>query len=304
MLFHEIYGAYFRTVADILAEAAAGTLTDRRMTDLVREKAFAESVLTIPAALRTGTWPLLRGDLTTPLKHPPSMPLTDLEKRWLRALLSDPRVALFDPSPEGLEDVRPLCAPDTFVYFDRYTDGDPFDDPEYIRHFRTVLTALREKRKLRIRFTGSRGKRHRWVCVPHRLEYSAKDDKFRLQTFSPRSALTINLARVREAELLDHYAPEEYRPRPPRKQTLVLELIDRRNALERAMLHFSHLEKETERLDGDRYRLTLRYEREDETELLIRVLSFGPMLRVTEPESFVDKIRQRLDRQKTLRASE
>ena len=57
MLFSEIYGSYFNVVAAILSEASDGKLTDRRMTELVREKAFAESALTIPASLKSGTWP-------------------------------------------------------------------------------------------------------------------------------------------------------------------------------------------------------------------------------------------------------
>ena len=75
-------------------------------------------------------------------------------------------------------------------------------------------------------------------------------------------------------------------------------LRDERNALERAMLQFSHLEKETVKLSEDRYEVTLWYDRDDETELLIRVLSFGPMIRVTEPASFIELIRERLDMQK------
>jgi len=43
MLFSEIYGSYFNVVAAVLSEASDGKLTDRRMTELVREKAFAES---------------------------------------------------------------------------------------------------------------------------------------------------------------------------------------------------------------------------------------------------------------------
>ena len=50
MLFSEIYGSYFNVVAAVLAEAVKGELTGRRLTELVREKAFAESALTIPAA--------------------------------------------------------------------------------------------------------------------------------------------------------------------------------------------------------------------------------------------------------------
>ena len=64
------------------------------------------------------------------------------------------------------------------------------------------------------------------------------------------------------------------------------------------MLHFSHLEKETVRLDENHYRITLSYEADDETEILIRVLSFGPMLRVTSPERFIGLIRERLRKQK------
>ena len=59
------------------------------------------------------TWPLIKEDYTTPLKHKPSMPLTTLQKRWLKALLSDPRIQLFDPPMEGLEDVEPLYSPDS-----------------------------------------------------------------------------------------------------------------------------------------------------------------------------------------------
>jgi len=298
MLFSEVYGSYFHVVAAVLAEAVSGTLSDSRLTQIVEEKAFAESVLTIPAALKNKQWPLLDDCRQTPLRHQPTRPLTILEKRWLKALLSDQRIKLFSPSCEGLENVEPLYTPDIFIYFDQYLDGDPYEDPAYIAHFHTVLIALREKRKLRIRFKGHAGISHAWECVPARLEYSAKDDKFRLIAASSRGALTVNLARICGTELLEPYTGEEYAPDKPRKETLELELLDSRNALERAMLHFSHLEKETRRLAGDRYHIKLRYLQEDETELLIRVLSFGPMLRVLAPDSFIAKLRERLTQQK------
>ena len=82
------------------------------------------------------------------------------------------------------------------------------------------------------------------------------------------------------------------------KKLVVLELIDERNALERAMIHFSDLEKETEKLDQDHYRIRLYYRNTDETEILIRVLSFGPKIRVTAPEEFIGLVRDRLEKQK------
>ena len=301
MLFSEVYGTYYNILAKFLEKAVAGELTRDEMYRIVEEKGFEESVLTIPEAVENQTWPLITGDWATPLKHTPTMPLTTLQKRWLKALLSDPRIRLFDPPMDGLEDVEPLYPPNSFVYYDRYNDGDPFDDPEYIKHFRCILSGIREKRWLRIQFTGGKGTTHCWKCIPYKLEYSAKDDKFRLICANSRSALSINLARVTQCFLLEPCSDEEYRPKPMVKRVLVLELTDERNALERVMLHFSHLDKETERMEGNRYRITLHYEREDETELLIRVLSFGPVLKVIFPDDFVKKLCQRLEKQNRMR---
>ena len=74
----------------------------------------------------------------------------------------------------------------------------------------------------------------------------------------------------------------------------MFELVDERNALERALMHFAHFRKQAERTADDRYRVTVYYDREDETEMVIRVLSFGPMVRVTEPRRFEGLIKQRL----------
>ena len=101
MLFSEIYGCYFQAVSAILTEAVSGTLTDHRLTDLVQQKAFAESVLSIPTALKQGDWPLLDTQNQTPLHFAPTMPLTTLQKRWLKTLLQDPALRCSLPSLTG-----------------------------------------------------------------------------------------------------------------------------------------------------------------------------------------------------------
>ena len=301
MLFSEIYGKYYQAVGAVLSEAVQGGLAEGRIEQLVREHAFAESTLRIPAALKDGSWPLLDTGAKTPIRNVPSMPLTELEKRWLKSLLSDPRIRLFDPPAAGLEDVRPLFDPKVFVYYDRYTDGDPYEDENYKNNFKTVLAAFREKRKLEICFLSHRGQKFRWRCVPYGLEYSPKDDKFRLITGTSRGrTMSVNIARITECGLLEPYAADEYLPVMQKKESLVLELVDERNALERAMLHFSHLERETERIGENNYRVTLYYEKEDRTEMLIRVLSFGSKLRVVAPEGFAELVRERIERQQAL----
>lgn len=94
-----------------LSEASAGCLSDRRMTELIQEKAFADSTLSIPPALKQETWPLGDQDMNSVIRHSPTMPLTILQKRWLKALLQDPRIALFNSDTTGLDDVEPLYKP-------------------------------------------------------------------------------------------------------------------------------------------------------------------------------------------------
>jgi len=296
MLFHEIYGSYFNVVADVLSKACKGDLTGKQLNEIIRKKAFDESVLEIPNALKSD-WSLLTDDMNTPVKHIPAMPLTILQKRWMKALLNDPRIKLFDVTDEGLEDVEPLYDADTFYFYDRYTNGDPFDDLSYISHFQTALKAIKEKRFLEICTIAGGDKAQKHICYPWYLEYSSKDDKFRLCVTDNKSTLTINMGRVTSAKPV--HRPREI-PQQPKIHTgtLVLDLIDERNALERAMLHFSHLKKETVKFDEMHYQMTLHYNKADETELLIRVLSFGPYLRVISPDTFIELIKERLSRQK------
>ena len=307
MLFNEVYGSYYNVIAGILSEAVRGELSKERIRKIIEEKGYLESGISIPKALEKGKWPLIRKDYTTPVRHIPTLPLTTMQKQWMKAVCQDPRIRLFDPPLQDLEDVEPLFEQDFFVWFDRHSDRDPYEDSLYQEHFRMVLLALRENRRLRIRYRG-RKYRHDQLYIPEKLEYSSKDDKFRLIAHSSRGTLyMIRLASIREVSLAEKVTPGEKqtvvrKDAAVRKETVVLELVDERNALERAMIHFSDLEKETVRLDDTHYSITLRYRREDETEILIRVLSFGPKVRVSGPESFIHLVRDRLDMQKRFKS--
>ena len=94
MLFSEVYSAYFNAVAFILREALQGELSEKRINQIINEKAFSESILTIRPALKNEEWLLLNRKGQTPIQKSPEMPLTTLQKRWLKALLTDPRICL------------------------------------------------------------------------------------------------------------------------------------------------------------------------------------------------------------------
>lgn len=289
MVFQEIYGKYYQTVAMILRSAAKQSVTVREIRQIASERAFQESTMYIPEAIHD-SWQLLNDSGRSVLKHPPELPLTLLEKRWLKSISLDPRIRLFQPDFHGLEDVEALFTPDDFVFFDRYQDGDPYTDHTYIQNFRLLLRAIQEKREVRLVLDSSR--QQLFFCIPYRLEYSEKDDRFRLLAVQNGHGMTLNLSKIQECTLLEQTQLPPYSF--PKKRQLTLELTDERNTLERAMLHFSHFEKQAVRLDGNTYQITLWYEPRDEQEILIRVLSFGPTVQVISPDSVIQQLKSRI----------
>ncbi len=293
MIFSELYSVYYNTVAKIISSAVAGELNEKELISIVNQNAFSESVLTIVPALKNQKWQLLHSNLTTQIKNPPSMPLTTLQKRWLKALCDDPRLALFDVELPSFEDVEPLFTNADYKIYDKYGDGDPFNDDEYIRKFRLILGAIKEKKPIKITLVDRNGK-ELWVrFFPVGLEYSAKDDKFRVVATGCKFK-RFNLAKIKSCEIYRGNGPWNITPREDKTVEVELIITDNRNALERAMLHFAHFEKQAKALGNGKYSLRIKYYKSDETEMVIRVLSFGPNVQVAEPQDFAELIKERL----------
>ena len=299
MIFSELYGAYYNTLARILALAVRQPLEKDTLREIIRQQAFGESVMNIEPALEEERWQLLRSDGSTPLRHTPTIPLTLLEKRWLKAIAADPRIRLFTDELPDFPGLEPLFRTEDISLFDKYADGDPYEDETYIKNFRLILEAIKKRCPLSIDSLNRRGGITHVVFMPEYLEYSEKDDKFRLIGSGCRYGGTVNLSRIVRCKPYTKPFEGASRVNNKKSRTAELELYDRRNAMERVLIHFADFEKQVERIAEDRYKITLSYDEDDETELLIRVLSFGPMLKETAPRHFVELIKERLLRQKS-----
>lgn len=298
MIFNEIYSAYYNAVAEIITLIQSGKADEKELNRIVRDNAFSESMLTVLPKLKSEKWQLVRRDMTTPVKHKTTMPLTVAEKQWLKAISLDARIRLFGINFDFLDDVEPLFTPDDYVVYDKYTDGDPYEDEKYITHFRTVLSAINNKQRLKIEMTNRKGNTVYTVCMPERLEYSEKDDKFRLITSGSRFMKTVNLARIAKCKIMSGEAMPSYTAPQARHETLTLKVSEERNTLERCLMHFAHFEKRAEKIDGY-YLLHIKFQCDDEAEMVIRVLSFGPLVEVLEPQSFKNLITDKLKSQKS-----
>lgn len=299
MVFHEIYGCYYKAVSKILETAVKGELSQKEMRRIIEENTFAESFLNIIPAIENEEWQLINRELKTPIKHIPNMPVTALQKRWLKSISLDPRIKLFNVNFDFLDDVEPLFTTEDYVVFDKYNDGDDYDSEEYINNFHRVMGAIHNMKNISIIYENRKGEDISLTCTPYQMEYSQKDDKFRVLVTGCKNAETINVGRIKKCEVAEIELLGEVTPKKKKTNYFVMELINQRNALERVMLHFAHFKKEAEKIADSVYRVKVYYRKDDETELVIRVLSFGPFVKVTEPYGFVELIKERLIMQKS-----
>ena len=320
-VFHEIYGLYFRIVRQLLKHPS---LTEREVQDTVLREGFRDTVLFLPQKLLPqpdgSDWELLHknadGTLSPATRNEPPQPLSLLQKRWLRTRLDDPRMGLFLDGDEidalrgKFADVRPLYTPETVRYTDQFADGDAFGDAAYQEIFREILTAIRRRNVLHLVYESGHQRRLKLHVVPFRLEYSEKNDKLRvycqeLRRGSSSRCMLLNLGRIRSLRRSETMYPQEISAercfrRLRCKEPVTVRVKPERNAVERFLMEFACYEKRTDR-DVSTGILTVQlwYDQIDETELLIRLLGFGPVLEILSPADFrakaADRIRKQLE---------
>ena len=317
-LFHEIYGLYYHLVAQIIDEAidrqnnASSGMTSNRVIQILRtaDGAYNECISNIERELfkkptTDRTWNLLDADGRTHIKNRTDRPLTTLEKRWLRTLLDDPRIGLFLPDldfmKEELRNIEPLWAPGLIQAFDKASDADPYDDVDYRNRFNRILNAIHENKWLDLTIHKKDRLEETMRFLPKKLEYSPKDDKFRVDGIVGQQQKTLDLARMSSCAVSMDQSGDRNLPDSEKKQlkTLGLEIYDEFNTLARLLIELSNYEKTDIKAVGElKYYLKLRYREDDADELRIRLLGFGPHVKVIEPTEFVDEMRRCIRAQK------
>ena len=319
-LFSEIYSLYYRAMERVLRCANEHPLSSAEVQRILSEKTFSESAISMFPKLQNESWPLLRqgaeSGYNAACTAPENTPLTTLQRAWIKSLLDDPRICLFfdgdtiENLRSSLADIEPLYRQEDFYFFDKATDRDDYESPEYQRSFRLILKAIHNKSALSVHYESNGGNRVTGIFWPYKLEYSAKDEKFRAhchrKTGIRRIHYILNIGRIAAIETdaaavpLSAYALQNTGSNTQFRE-VTIEITKERNALERCMVHFAHFEKRTEYDEAtDKYTCTIRYNVMDENEVVIRVLSFGPTIRVLHPDAFVAEIRNRVKKQAEL----
>ncbi|MCQ2467044.1 MAG: WYL domain-containing protein [Clostridia bacterium] len=304
-LFEEIYSSYYNIIANTLIEVMNNPITDEyhilpKLTELAKRYSTSEGFEDDIGEIIIHDSNLINNG-TAYLNNKPTLPLTTIQKRWLKSLLEDPRIKLFDIDISGLEDVEPLFTNEAIVYYDKFNDGDDYSNENYIKVFRTLLQAIKTHSKTTINKTTNRGLENQIECWPIHLEYSSKDDKFRVLVSKDGNQESYNLSTITNVLLLNETTEIIEVNHPPRTEILELEINDtnQNNIVERCMINFSDYKKETTRINQDKYHLKIYYNQSDERELIIRVLQMGSSIKVIGPSQFKERIVKRIMNQKS-----
>ncbi|MDE5834177.1 MAG: WYL domain-containing protein [Ruminococcus sp.] len=318
-IFHEIYSNYFRIASEILS---LPEITEKHINEVIRKYGFRDTLLFLPQRFISQDndgWGLLKkvNDRFFPvIKNKPVSVLTEVQKQWLKSKLDDPKINLFMNSEiisalqKRLENVRPLYRNEHFRYTDRFSDGDDFSDNEYQKNFRIVLNAVKNHEILEITFSSKNNRIISGCYVPVRIQYSPKNNRFRIFVFkTDESRLSgsgiINIGRIRKIRPTGNICSEDisiekyFSHRECRKSVTVC-ISTSSNANERFFMEFAPYEKRTEiDLSSGKCAVTLWYDKQEETELLIHLLGFGSVVEIISPQEFRQKAKDRIFRQYT-----
>lgn len=264
------------------------------------------------------------------------LPITKIEVRWLLSVLDDPLARVF-LSPEQINAVRKClsCAPfkveklqiDAINYFDRYNiEGRISKGKKHIAqkgrvnekdlfHIRALYRAIVNEQKVHIVYRNWEGKKRHATCAPVRIEYSRRDDVFRVWYVHVQNAESkigiINIPRIVRVEEL---VGECFDLKEQRK--ILDKLYDKtmtsiqiefyqgiKNLPDRILTEFSLWKKKCV-YDPLSYKFTmiLYYSALDEKEILIRLLSYGPYIRViaSEDNYILSEIQDRIKKQREI----
>lgn len=242
------------------------------------------------------------------------IPLTAWELRWLCTVLHDDKLKLF-LSSETInklialmpDNIKPISLSDIIV-FDRYHSIGHKPNAGF---FKAIVSALHKCVRLQIKYTDGKGRKYEGTYCPLHIEYSKRDDRFRLYVVDDASKCVhimnidgitgINSCgssfdRNDYQKMLSDFLQEN-------SGSITVEFIDTKNIPDRLLNEFAPWRKRCELINPETklYSFTLYYHKYDEKDVLIRLMSYGPYIRIVDKDHFVYKeLMKRVEKQNEL----
>lgn len=334
-LFHEYKNKYFHLVFRILNLARNGLYKDE-IIRLIEKEEYDEKIIgkdfkTFEGMLlnqysKTDNFNFLEerdGKYYSILKNEDSIPLkvrfSKLEKSWLNGMIKEPVVQalLGEETLDKLEAalIEVTRGSNEVIEFTNKVKNDVDIDLEKIsKDFYTILEGIIKEKVILYSNVDKNGNEYNnQLALPIRIEYSLKDDKFRASLYSleEKRSIMVNLHTLKEVKIAQNVNLEIKREdvlkilkeKKYSEIPITIELEDIRGAMERCFMSFSSFERNSRNISENKYEIDIYYYTFEEDEVIRKIMSLGPYVKVKSPDRVrdivIDKIKRALMLERT-----
>lgn len=324
-LFNEVKNRYFQLVFRIINECAEGKAradmlkiiddgefeqkvigkNQQSFADMLLNRCMEDENLNLLKERKGLFYPCIESTEKLPLP----IRFTDLEKAWLKALLHQPeiRMVLSNNVIEKLnKELDCFDSPLNNDYIE-ITNTIKFSEipqaESYEENFRIILKALVEEKPIRYSNIDKRGNVYQdKLALPVNIEYSMRDSRFRVSLYSidDKRPVMANIFSLSDIRIVDDVNidretakklifEQKYSDEP-----VILEVTDRRTAMERCFMCFSGVERTARDLGNNKYEMRLNYYLFEEENLVQNIISLGPYVKVISPQRIADEVIKRV----------
>lgn len=325
-LFNEVKNRYFQLVFRIINECAGGKAKNELLrivdegefeqkvigknqqsfADMILNRCCENENLNLLREKEGLFFPSVKSDGKTPLP----VRFTKLEKSWIKALLDKPEIKML-LSEKTLEKLhKEFDGFDTTIKDEYFEITNTIKLPEikqqeaYEQNFRHILNALIQEKPIRYSNTDKKGNIHKnKLALPVSIEYSMRDARFRVSLYSiddnrPIMANIFTLSNIRivdeEVGIDRETAKKLLFEQKYSAEPVILEVTDKRTAMERCFMCFSGMERTARDLGKNKYEIQLKYYLFEEDNLIHSIISLGPYVKVVSPQRIADEIVKRV----------
>lgn len=238
---------------------------------------------------------------------------TNIEKAWLKSLLDEPLLKLIlreNTIAKLKEELKDIDSPSLSEFIETTNKSklpELLDSDQYETNFKVLLKAILEEKSIRYCNTDRLGNKYcDMESLPVRLECSLKDDRFRVSMYSlnDNRPIMANLYTMSNIEIIEkeklsidrEVAIELLHKNRYSEEPIILEVTDKKMAMERCFMSFSGMERSSRCLEEDRYEIKLFYYVFEEEEIIRKILTLGPYVKVLSPQRIIDEVIKRIRR--------
>ena len=181
--------------------------------------------------------------------------------------------------------------------------------PKMSNVFRFVKNAIMQEMDINLTFISSKNYYTHKKVAPYKIEYSMQDQKMRLIAVEYRNGEPKRIIRIKLASIVGYRMVERvkkidfkyYLQEEVLKEPLIIEVYPILNGIERVFIELSNYKREAF-YDKERNLSIMKiyYEKVDEMDLVLKMLSFGKVVKILSDGFIKEEVLRRINKQKEL----